>query len=593
MIRYILYLLTLTLLAITACVPATQLNQQSAPLPSGAPMQTVVPVTLAFPTLDPSTLLASPSGHGDASRVNDAVRELKTRMREASGLRAKLGPQADEFFRLIDQAETAAVQDLLRQMQGNSKPLGMPALLPPRTGSTLGAYQFSGLGSVFVALMAAPDLVQRPDYARGVRDKPLSVKENDETLGDNIRAHAKVETQVKGSRAELDVKLTIRGEQNGMVYEENWHGKISLPICPDKEGKVPVDLYLEVSGGISAVGYQFQTDSTNHGVGLVDDDANLVSIEQDVQMSASLQSAVDAVTSQRNSDVKGGMRLTMIGVNTENPSFANAKEEWRGTPQQDNLAYKLGLVGLGMSPTLERMALQKAEEKWKDGYCVAVRVDDEHQDVMAGSETSFIARLQHQFEGMEMNLPIIATLKSGAVAVTPSGVKVPAGATFRYKAPDTSGQEATVELISRSRRGIGKLDVTFMTQVPYYRVDARIGQPKVKLFGDICALDKPFKLSVNGRNAASGEYAGDMTFTPTGESGGNVKHTASSCLPGSGCAKCFASGTYQVVGVADGKPVLMIDAYNGGCEFKGYSATYGGSTEQIELNPATGECSAE
>jgi hypothetical protein len=128
----------------------------------------------------------------------------------------------------------------------------------------------------------------------------------------------------------------------------------------------------------------------------------------------------------------------------------------------------------------------------------------------------------------------------------------------------------------------------------HYHADTLIGLVnKVPVTGDICGLDKPFTLKVNGQNPSGGAYVGVIVFTPTGESGGSWKHTATSCIPGVGCGDESGGSTYQLTGVADGKPVLMMDATTSSSAFKGYVGVYDWPAWQIELQRATGECSAE
>jgi hypothetical protein len=66
---------------------------------------------------------------------------------------------------------------------------------------------------------------------------------------------------------------------------------------------------------------------------------------------------------------------------------------------------------------------------------------------------------------------VIATLSAGQVSVTPSGSKVPAPAAFTYKAADQGGQSATVNLETRSKRGIAKLDIQFKTGELGWKID--------------------------------------------------------------------------------------------------------------------------
>jgi hypothetical protein len=89
------------------------------------------------------------------------------------------------------------------------------------------------------------------------------------------------------------------------------------------------------------------------------------------------------------------------------------------------------------------------------------------------------------------------------------------------------------------------------------------------------------------------QNVGDITFTPTATSGGSWKHTATSCIPGHTCAKVPGSGAYQLEGVAEGDPILMMPATTVTSEVKGYVAVYDWPAWQIELMPVDGDCSAD
>jgi hypothetical protein len=115
------------------------------------------------------------------------------------------------------------------------------------------------------------------------------------------------------------------------------------------------------------------------------------------------------------------------------------------------------------------MAMNFAEEKWINGYCLEITVPELGSGittVQPGSSTPFTAHVRHKFEGAELPLPVVATLSAGQVSVIPSGSRVPAPAGFTYTAADQDGQPATVSLETRSKRGVAKLDLKFTTGLP-------------------------------------------------------------------------------------------------------------------------------
>ena len=147
----------------------------------------------------------------------------------------------------------------------------------------------------------------------------------------------------------------------------------------------------------------------------------------------------------------------------------------------------------------------------------------------------------------------------------------------------------------RDTGGVGNAPLTVIYyQTPRYRVDTFIGlYSQVPVKGMICDLEQPFTLQVDGQNPSGGQYVGDITFTPTDTSGGSWKHTATSCIPGYACGQVSGSGAYQLVGVAEGKPVLMMPATTSTSEVKGHVAAYDWPAWQIELYSTTENCSAE
>lgn len=566
--RILVLVLTLTLLAVAACTPSAR------PATEPAPPTTAFAIPIdATPTPAPAAALAVPDvarimsdqlKSKDASQARPADRELTNWARDAGGLRAYLGPQADEIFDLADQAETAAAQDLLRQLQSGSKPKGMPAPLPPHWGGRVGTGALENLMSLLTVLLQLPGNLESP---RNGNTSPLtSTNEFDRTVGENARAHAKVTSTVTGSKIQAQVEMTIRVEKDGKVYEEQASGKLSVNMCPDPEGNVPLDLDLQTRAGVSAGGYGLKF--TDHAIGHVDDEANLTSIDQETQTEVSftkgknwLTGAPDTAFAQVNE------RYTLV-TSSKDPKGISITGLQASVPRSSFLVSRdvvenAAKTGVNLALLVEPWVFGEAQNKWQKGYCVAVAVlEGEEQRVMKGSETPFTAIVRHKFEGNELTVPVIASLTSGKVSVTPSGTKVPARATFRYKAPEEAGGEgATVELVSRSRRGIGKLAITFRTDEQFYTVNTAWAGSTIELTGTICAFDKPFTLKLGGHKPGGMPYTGKVEFTPKDAAGGSWKATGTYGTPDMGTTNDSGGSTYQVTGLADGKPEIVLNEF--------------------------------
>jgi hypothetical protein len=169
-------------------------------------------------------------------------------------------------------------------------------------------------------------------------------------------------------------------------------------------------------------------------------------------------------------------------------------------------------------------AMSQAEDKWTTGYCLAIAIPeiaDSPKRVDPGSETPFTAVVSHKFETAQLRVPVTATLASGTVSVTPSGIKVPSPAAFRYTAPGELDKTAAVLLETRSKRGITTLNVEFRTGLSAYR--AMWQDRNTTWSGVVCGLDRPFTITVVSVDTTGGT---DLTmlfeFAPSSPAGGSV-----------------------------------------------------------------------
>jgi hypothetical protein len=296
--------------------------------------------------------------------------------------------------------------------------------------------------------------------------------------------------------------------------------------------------------------------------------------------------AAQVTRSGLNSADPSGVSVSVTGSQVLDASF----------PPSQEVANAAAQMGMFMVSSVETSAFKKAQEKWQDNYCVKIQGVDENQYVEVGSETPFTASVRQEWEGKDLNVPVIATLTEGRGTVTPAGTKVTAPATFRYKAPDESSfHPDVVELVSRSRRGIAKLNVSFHIQDKYYRVDQVVNTGgTLHATGTVCALDKPFKLEIEGANAGRGPYQGNFAFTPAGTSGGSWVHKGTTtCLDNLGCGTVEANGTYQTGTGRDGRIIVTMNATTQRASVAGYSGEIAMPGWEFEMVPATGICGTE
>jgi hypothetical protein len=586
--RAVNVVMVVVLLALAACTPTAEPTRAPAAPPAVA-AATVLPTAPA-----PATPMATPAATLDWFRLigddlarrgpdgaNQALAEFSAWAREASGIRDQLGAEADEIFRLVEEAQAALAQQLIRQLETGGKVRGLPALFPPRSsrpsemGQVLAYPQVMG---VFVSLIGGVG-----GNSGSVAQPSVIADENDKEFVEGVNGHSKIDAKLMGSQLEADVTITVVAEKDGKRYEEKASGKLSGNICPDEQGRVPLNLSLEISGSTDQG--DFTMAFTVQAVGQVDDEANLVTVEEEIQAEMAVR-RVNTWPFGGESTERAQFSFRIVSTGLLGDKGASIAET--GPNLRRRNAFEAEAVRLVGALALLAMyqAYDKARHEWQSGCCVEVVVPEKRLVVGTGSATSITANVRHRFEGTDLQVPVVATLDSGAGSVTPAETRVPAPAAFVYAAPDEPG-EAQVKLVSRSRRGIGEGKVDFTIRQSVYRVDTFMGSGwQVPVQGVIDDPELPFTLATIGKNPALGKYEGVIKFTPTDADGGTWEHTAETC-PGLACGTASANGTYQLEGVAEGKPVLKMAATTIKSKVGGHVASHDWPTWEIELIPAT------
>jgi hypothetical protein len=575
------------LLALTACTPSVDAARSLTPHPVVSPAVATPAATLAAPTPvatpDWSRLLSADLTSDDPAAANRGMQEATGWARDESGLRAALGAEADAIFRLVDAAQTTLVQELLRQLESDDRPPGPATLFPPRLSPpSVPGQGVSYLGIADVFMSAIQEVKWRPNSQAEPR---ITTEEVDKELAEGITGHAEMNTTLTGSHVEANVKITLRVEKDGKAYEEIATGTLSGNICPDEQGRVPLDLSLEINGRLSD-GVGFTMAFAVQAVGYVDDEANLVTVEEEIH-------AEMAVT-RPNIWPFGGVTTEQAQLDLRNVASGlvfdkDATRKVSGPDVRSNLEAAVAKSVAVLAIVTVELVYDTARREWRSGCCVEVLVPENYLVVGTGSATPFTASVRHRFEGSDLPDPVTATMDAnlGAGSVTPADTPVPAPATFTYLAPDETGQ-ARVWLVSKSRRGIGKTKVHFEIRQTFYAVDTAIGlEFKVPLTGLIHDFEEPFTLDSVGTNPSGGKYEGTIEFTPTDADGGTWTHTATSCVGLVGCGEVTANGTYQVEGLSAGTPILKMPATTIKSDIKGYVAVYDWPAWEIVPKPTT------
>ncbi len=402
----------------------------------------------------------------------DPERGLTDWMLETTGVRTPAGGSADESFRLIDGERSLAVESLIARLRSSVRAADRAAVLARLPGPAARAQQVSSLsqvgGASTIALLAMSTelFTGKGDLARAASSlSPVTTAVNE----NGVHGELTVTPKLSGSKLESEVKVSLATEKDGVAYAEKNRGTVRVDVCPDAQGSVLVEIEYEggVSAGPAGGHWSFHGQVTGH----VDDDANLVAADFAYRGEMSTQP-----TTRRDKFAEWTMGYAISGF--QDRSFAHGSTSAElgrnavhaGTQAEAQLwmnnatAYHKAIVEL-----VAYFTLTQAEKLWQGGSCVEILAPSPNS-VQPGSETPFTASVRQKIEGAELDAPVVATLTSGELSVAPSGTKVPAPATFAYRAPDHTG-DAIVKLESRSGRGVGTLDVAFTTAKADFLLD--------------------------------------------------------------------------------------------------------------------------
>jgi len=443
-------------------------------LASACGLRTSTPGATPTATSDPNqeniNTIIQASKFVSLEQADQAEQDAVNLMRDQSGARAAFGDQADAIFLKIDQDKAAALQQMVDRAVGAvyPPPKASARLVQPGTSGAAGKspldkpqYITRSMVQAFITLLLTTQ-ASNPGTGNAVGD----ITEGGDPVG-AAGTHYTFQPQFIGSRLEATGTITTIVTAP-FAYQESIQYNLSMEICPDAQGSVPVHLSLHSAASLLGGGVQLGVES--QVTGHVNDEGARVSTDYNTTYQGSRQPihGVGENLGTVNTFFESQENVTLY-TDPGNPATGSQRytRQSSETDEQFNhdVVQEMRLITIAVTS----LAMDAAEKKWTTGYCVELQVPELGSDtktVEPGSSTPFTAHVRHKFEGAELPLPVIATLADGQVSVTPSGSRVPAPASFTYKAADSGGQAATVNLETRSKRGIAKLDLKFTTGVP-------------------------------------------------------------------------------------------------------------------------------
>jgi len=338
--------------------------------------------------------------------------------------------------------------------------------------------------------------------------------------------------------------------------------------CPAADGTVRVEFSAKLgadvkAGSKSAIG---TTEVSGTAVAQVDDTATVTAYDIDSRQQNSGTNAagkatfVDSSASSTFSNMGGSGTPTVAErrpptLNRESQAVDFAE---RNRLHEDGQSKAVGFV---------QGYLAMLQVFWKDGKCVKV-VAASPGKVDPGTVSPIAVSVIHKQDGSALAVPVDATL-SGPESIDVTRIEKAPG-TVTHTASQEPKSKASIEFVSTSRRGIGRVTATITVGRASYIATG--GGPGMVVTGTVEDLAAAFTLQGQGTG-----FTVSFNYTPSGPEGrsGSVRYSGSG-----GDVTLKGTGTYTVAG-AEGGPLTMTVQTNG-------CATPGGcraNTETITLTP--------
>ncbi|MGH9133471.1 MAG: hypothetical protein ACRDZZ_06010 [Ilumatobacteraceae bacterium] len=347
---------------------------------------------------------------------------------------------------------------------------------------------------------------------------------------------------------EVDAELTFNGLQDGVDVE--FVASTTIHPCPAADGTFTIEALIDVKASKDGAGQNAKMELKVDG--RVDDNAELA------------DKNVDNHTQW--SDFGGGkgqfIDFTMSGPDGVEQTTTNRTGGTVTDAFQQLSSVLSTLVGLMIATRL----LDATEKAWKSGRCVKLKVTPSAgPDGLTPSEVvNVLAEPRSKVDGSPTGGNVTATLSAGGASVEPNGSPVPADANSTYTAPNEQDKTGTVSFESRSRRGVGKADITFSTTKPAaYQIVGGLEDWQVNQV--VCDVMQPFTLEAPG--AGTAQFSGGLTGT----------------YSASGVFNLHYEGTYQIsLENGLGSPGTMIGTSAGSI-----AGEAGSGSEHYVLTPTT------
>jgi hypothetical protein len=478
-----------------------------------------------------------------------AVIDDRGQLRDAMGVRAALGSNADQILALVA-ANEAAVDAKQVEVKTASVRIIDAAF-----------QKFHSPYVEFRDQMAAA--VQAIGQSGGQSfHEDLGNLTNTQTEGGwtgTTTQHTVLDIQITGSDVKVEIDRDISNAVTDVasgtaLLTETVKHRVAgeIDACPNAAGLSPASLVVSLDGDATTlpgpgggVGSHATGSNTRSNTfqGTVDDAATLGDITQTYDHQEQFKKTT-STAGQGDQTSEGSFTYGATGIDDGVPTthdfgatigdWSNAKGS--GTQTGDVTAEMFHPMDTNAGSDYATMdqSYVAAQALWRDSRCVIVTAPTyipksafanngrptHKEDVEKSSTTVFQVGLDHRF-GQTVTAKIQTEL-DGKVSLDPQTVDAPPG-TLTYVAPDKDGLDATVTLTSTSRQGIGRLVLTFHTGAEKLKVSIS-GTMTTSGFG----VSYTTRFSTSGlvlAKQADGSYRGTGPITASMTINGDVPCT--------------------------------------------------------------------
>lgn len=419
-------------------------------------------------------LLAMPPDRQQAHLAELAAR-FERELAALSGLEDALGgPEATD---VALREAWAPIVDLIQSTAGSPIPQGLRSA--PSAGPNLGEGLFAALMLGFLGADA------------------MVTATNDLKVGETPEPRVIGDMTVTGTLATASMTVDTK-QVSSKGVTTTFKATITVAPCPGPDGRFQTSAKVEISATAGSVGQTGTLDVTLDGH--VDDNAALASTDTTYRM----QWADFAGGKGQFVDVSGGYSGdTSKGVSI-NRTGGQATNEF---------AIEAATMAALLAVVIGKAMSDAAQKGWESGRCVQLdaTASPGPSGLEPSSTSTITAAPRSKIDGGPVGGTVTATLTTGGASVDPAASPVPADATMTYTAPDQPNQGGTVALEARSRRGVGKGEITFATGSAAYLIVGGLDDFQVSEV--VCDVMKPFTLTSSvGTMQLSGGLSGTYEF---------------------------------------------------------------------------------